>query len=183
MHKGMGGPHLFHVSVRSSDPENQTTVLKVKANIVSLERWRRSRPDAFYLPRALSRIKLRSETEGVIAEDHARKVFGTSGALESAYLGQYRDAKKETRLLVAEYKDAEKAEEIFATFVARMRLARSTPSAFRKFDMAGQEIYLLVRGGRKHFYFLKGLQVVWLSPDASVINDSLIDVLKFFRVF
>ena len=50
MHDGMDGPHLFHVFIKSSDPEKHVTVLKVKADIVPLKTWRDSHPKAFYLP-------------------------------------------------------------------------------------------------------------------------------------
>jgi hypothetical protein len=50
MHEGMDGPHLFHIFVKSSDAEKPVSLLKVKADIVPLETWRRSHPQAFYLP-------------------------------------------------------------------------------------------------------------------------------------
>jgi hypothetical protein len=32
MHKGMGGPHLFEIVVRSNDPQHPEAKLYVKAN-------------------------------------------------------------------------------------------------------------------------------------------------------
>ena len=58
MHDGMDGPHLFHIFVKSSDPQTRVSLLKVKADIVPLETWRRSHPQAFYLPRDVADFPL-----------------------------------------------------------------------------------------------------------------------------
>ncbi len=82
MHEGMGGPHLFHIFVKSSDPENPVTVLKVKADIVPLETWRGSHPKAFYLPRDVTGFKLRSEIVGNDVIDQSDKALGYPGQLK-----------------------------------------------------------------------------------------------------
>ncbi len=183
MHEGMGGPHLFHVFVRSSDPEKPVSVLKVKADIVSLEKWRGSHPNAFYLPRELTEFKLFSEIEGIIAEDQAYEIFGLDEPIENAYLGRYRHEKEETHLLVAEYNDVKKAEAIFSNFVTRMTTEDTTSKVFRKLEIAHKDVYLVTKGTREHYYFQYAHQVVQLSPEISIGKECLLEVLEFLASF
>jgi hypothetical protein len=179
MHEGMGGRHLFHVFVRSSDPEKPVSVLKVRADIVSLETWRRAHPNAFYLPRELTEFKLSSEIEGIIAEEQAYKIFGRDKPIHNAYLGRYRHEKKETHLLVAEYDDVKKAEEIFSKFVTRMTMEDTAAKVFKKMEFAHKDVYLATKGAREYYYFQNADQVVQLSQEISIGEECLLEVLEF----
>jgi hypothetical protein len=178
MHKGMGGPHLFHVFVKSSDPEKPVTVLKVKADIVPLETWRRSHPGAFYLPRDVGGFELRSESVGIESVPQSLRGFGYPGELENAYLGSYRSYEKETRLLVAEYRGVEEAEKNLSKMIQRMKKNPGGSDQPTRREAAGNAVYSFKRGAREHFYFQSANKVFLLFPDSSAAKQSLKDVLK-----
>lgn len=178
MHKGMGGPHLFHIFVKSSDPENPVTVLKVKADIVPLETWRRSHPDAFYLPRNVGGFELRSEIVGIESVPQSLKGFGYPGQPENAYLGSYRSYKKQTRLLVAEYKGVEEAKKNLSKMIERIKENPGGSDQPTRSEAAGNPVYSFKRGLREHFYFQRANKVFLLFPDSSAAKQSLEDVLK-----
>jgi hypothetical protein len=181
MHKGMGGPHLFHVFVKSSDPEKPVTVLKVKADIVPLEAWRSSHPNAFYLPRDVTGFKLRSEIVGNDVIDQSYKAFGYPGQLKYGYVGSYKKHKKETRLLVSEYTDAEEAKELFSKIIEKMKKGVQAPDQFVKKEVAGNSVYSLKKGVNERFYFQSANKVVLLFPDSSVAMQSLEEVLRHIK--
>jgi len=181
MHKGMGGPHLFDIFVKSSDPENPVTVLKVKADIVPLETWRGSHPQAFYLPRDVAGFKLRSEIVGIDVIPQPYKAFGYPGQLKYAYLGSYKKYKKETRLLVSEYTDVEEAEKLFSKMLEKMKKSAPGPNQLMKREVAGKSVYSLNKGVNENFYFQSANKVVLLSPDSSVVMQSLEEVLKHIQ--
>ncbi len=178
MHKGMGGPHLFHVFVKSSDPENPVTALKVKADIVALEQWRRSRPDAFYLPRNVGGFELLSESVGLENIPRSLKGFGYPGQLENAYQGRYRSYEKETRLLVAEYRGVEEANENFSKMIQKLKKIPKGSEQPTRREAADNAVYSFKRGAREHFYFQSANKVFLLFPDSSAAKQSLKDVLK-----
>ncbi len=178
MHEGMGGPHLFHIFVKSSDPEKRVTVLKVKADIVPLETWRSSHPDAFYLPRDLGGFELRSESVGIESVPQSLKGFGYPGQLENAYQGRYRSYQKETRLLVAEYKGVEEAKKNFSKIIQRLEKTSGASDQPTKKEAVGNPVYSFKRGAREHFYFQRANKVFLLFPDSSAAKQSLEDVLK-----
>lgn len=182
MHEGMGGPHLFHIFVKSSDPDNPVTVLKVKADIVSLGTWRHSHPGAFYLPRNLGEFELRSESVGIEVLPQPIKAFGYPGSLNSAYLGKYRKYKKETRLLVAEYTDAEKAGENFYKMIEKMKKIPGESGQPVKREVAGNSVYSFRRGASERFVFQRANRVFLLYPDSSAAVQSLEEVLKHLQV-
>ncbi len=181
MHKGMGGPHLFHVFVKSSDPEKPVTVLKVKADIVPLDTWRGSHPQAFYLPRDVAGFELRSEIVGNDVVDQSYKAFGYPGQLKYGYVGSYKKYKKETRLLVSEYSDVEEAKELFSKMIERMKKSAQVPDQFVKKEVAGNSVYSLKKGVNERFYFQSANKVGLLSPDSSVVMQSLEEVLKHIQ--
>jgi len=181
MHKGMGGPHLFHIFVKSSDPEKPVTVLKVKADIVPLETWRHSHPQAFYLPRDVAGFKLRSEIVGIDVIPRSYKVFAYPGQPRYGYVGSYKNYKKETRLLILEHTDAEEAKELFSKMIERMKKDARASGQLMKREVAGKSVYSLKRGVNEHFYFQSANKVVLLSPDSSVAMQSLEEVLKHIQ--
>lgn len=178
MHKGMGGPHFFHVFVKSSDPDRRVTVLKVKADIVPLEIWRHSHPDAFYLPRKVAEFELRSESVGTDVIPSSLKAFGYPGELKYAYLGRYNKYKKTTRLLVAEYTDAEDAQKNLSKMIEKMK--KSTRASYKliKREVAGNSVYSFKKGMKDLFYFQVANKVCLLFPDSSVALQSLEEVLN-----
>jgi hypothetical protein len=178
MHKGMGGPHLFHVSIKSSDPEKPVTLLKVKADIVSLETWRRSHPDAFYLPRNVAEFELRSESVGTQVIPPSLKTFGYPEDLKYAYKGHYSKFKKQTRLLVAEYTDAEGARKNFTKMLESFKKTTRVSDYLRKSEVAGNSVYSINNSAKEHFFFQYTNKVFMLIPDSSVAMESVEDVLK-----
>ena len=178
MHKGMGGPHLFHVFVKSSDPLNPVTVLKVKADIVALEAWKRSHPDAFYLPRNVGGFDLQSESLGIENIPQSLKGFGYSGQLKNVYQGRYRSYEKETRLLVAEYRDVEEAKKNFLKMIEKLKKIPKGSDQPTRREAAGNAVYSLKRSAKEHFYFQSADKVFLLFPDSSAAKRSLNDVLK-----
>ena len=178
MAKGMGGPHLFHIFVRNSDPENWVTILKVKADIVPLETWRRSHPGAFYLPRKVAGFKLGSESVGIEVIPESLKAFGYPGQPKYAYLGKYRKDKKHTRLLAAEYTDAEAAKKNFSKIVKRLEKITRGSDQLIKREVAGIPVYSFKKGDKENLYFQISEKVFLLFLDRSVATQSLKEVLK-----
>ncbi len=181
MHEGMGGPHLFHISVKSSDPEKPTTVLKVKADIVSLKKWRRSHRDAFYLPRDVAEFELRSESVGVEIIPQSLKPFGYPAELKYAYLGRYKKLKKETRLLAAEYSGVPEAKKNLSKIIEELKKISTESNQLIKKEVAGKTVYSFKKGAKEHFYFQSANRVFLLFPDSSVAMQSLAEVLKHVR--
>jgi hypothetical protein len=179
MHEGMGGPHLFHLFVRSSDPETPITVLKVRADIVPLETWRDAHPRAFYLPRLLAENRLLSEIEGSDAIVQAEKAFGQHPELRNAYLGAYQKVTGDVRLLVAEYADAKRASEILLTTIADTTHTGESTTSLKEMEVQGNKVYSLDKAGQDHFYFQNANHVFRLVPEATVAMQSLSDVLQF----
>ncbi|MEE9611480.1 MAG: hypothetical protein V3W19_09520, partial [Desulfatiglandales bacterium] len=141
MHEGMGGPHLFHVFIKSSDPENPVTTLKVKADIVSLETWKSSHPDAFYLPRKVAEFEMRSESVGLDVIPPSLKAFGYPGGRKYTYLGRYNKNKKTTNLVVAEYNDAMEAKKNFSEMIEKKKKSHKTADTLIKREVEGNSVY------------------------------------------
>lgn len=181
MHEGMGGPHLFEIPVKSSDPEKPTTILKVKGDIVSLKKWRRSHPEAFYLPRELANFKLRFETVGAEIIPKSLKAFANPEDLKNVYLGSYRQLKKETRLLVAEYADAKEAQKNLSIMIEYAKKSTEKPDQLIQKKVAGNAVYFFNKGDSAQFYFQKANKVFLLFPDKSATRQSLDDVLKHIQ--
>jgi hypothetical protein len=181
MHEGMGGPHLFHIFVKSSDPVKPVTVLKVKADIVAMETWRRSHPDAFYLPRNVGGFELLSESVGIENIPKSLKGVGYPGQLKNAYQGSYRSYKKETRLLVGEYSGVEEAKKNLSKMIQRLKKIPKGSDQPTMREAAGNAVYSFKRGAREHFYFQRANKVFLLFPDSSVAKQSLEDVLKHVK--
>lgn len=178
MHKGMGGPHLFHVFIKSSDPDNPVTTLKVKADIVSLEKWKSSHPDAFYLPRKVAEFELRSESVGLDVIPPSLKAFGYPGRVKYAYFGRYNKLKKTINLLVAEYNDDAEAKKNFSGMIEKKKKNPKTADILIKREIAGNSVYSFKKGAKEHFYFQCDNKVLMLFSDKSVAMQSLEEVLK-----
>jgi hypothetical protein len=179
MHQGMGGPHLFHIFVRSSDPENPNKVIKVRADIVPFETWRETHPFAFYLPRHLAEKKLLLEIEGIDAIAQAQTAFGHGYEPENAFLGTYEKAVGETQLLVVELPEANKASEVLAKIVARMKKSNSAANPLKETRVREKSIYSLNEERQELLFFQHANYLIRLSSDPSVATQSLKDVLNF----
>ena len=182
MHEGMDGPHFFHVFIKSSDPEKHVTVLKVKADIVPLETWRSSHPKDFYLPRNVANFPLSMETVGINAMDYADKTFGHRGQMRNAYLGEYTNRKKQTHLLVSEYKDSEKAESLLSGMIARMKADPAVSRQTKRIEVGGNGVYVWKNEAHEFYYFRSRNKVVWLFPDASVARQTLEEIMKYIEI-
>jgi hypothetical protein len=182
MHEGMDGPHLFHIFIKSSDPEKRVTVLKVKADIVSLDIWRRSHPRAFYLPRKVAHLPLRSEIEGFEAMVFARRALGPHGQIQNAYLGRYAKDKQGVHLLVSEYRDSVKAQKLLSQMVTRMEKEAGASYQFRRINVRGNPVYALKNEAHQYFYFQSDNKVVWLFPDEAVARQSLEEVVQHMQM-
>ncbi len=181
MHEGMGGPHLFHIFVNNSDPGNLVTLLKVKADIVPLETWRRSHPGAFYLPREVAGFKLGSETVGIEVIPESLKAFGYPGELKYAYLGKYGKNKKHLRLLAAEYTDAGAAKKNFSKMVERLEKIIKRSGQFIKRDVEGNAVYSFKKGDKENLYFQIADKMFLLFVEGSMATQSLEGVLKHIQ--
>ncbi len=179
MHAGMGGPHLFHIFVRSSDPDNPSKIIKVRADIVPLERWRKTHPSEFYLPRHLAEKQLLLEIEGIDAIAQAQMAFGHGDEFENAFLGTYEKAVGEKQLLVAELREANKAGEVLANFVARIKKSGNSANPLKEIAMGGKSVYSLNEESQELLFFQHKNYVIKLSSDSSVAMQSLKDVLDF----
>lgn len=182
MHDGMGGPHLFHVFVKSSDPEKHVTILKVKADIVPLETWRSSHPGAFYLPRNVADFALRSETVGINAMAYAHKTLGNQEQMRNAYLGEYANRKKKTHLLITEFTDSERAKTLFSEMIAGMQAKLTASKPLKRIEVGGNEVYVWKNKAHEFFYFQSRNKVVWLFPDASVARRSVEEIMKQIEI-
>jgi hypothetical protein len=181
MHKGMGGPHLFHIFVRNSDPENRVIILKVKADIVPLETWKRSHPGAFYLPREVAGFKLGSESVGIEVIPESLKAFGYPEELKYAYLGKYGKNKKHMRLLATEYTDIGAAKKNFSKMVERLEKIGKKSNQIIKRDVAGNTVYSFKKGDKENLYFQIDDKVLLLFVEGSLATQSLEDVLKHIQ--
>jgi len=181
MHKGMGGPHLFHIFVNNSDPGNLVTLLKVKADIVPLETWRRSHPGAFYLPREVAGLKLESETVGIEVIPESLKAFGYPEQLKYAYLGKYRKDKTYARLLAAEYTDVEAVKINFSKIVERLEKITRRSAQLIKRNVEGNAVYSFKKGDKENLYFQIADKVFLLFVEGSVSTKFLEGVLKLIQ--
>jgi hypothetical protein len=182
MHEGMDGPHLFHVFIKSSDPEKHVTVLKVKADIVPLETWRSSHPGAFFLPRNVANFSLGTETVGINAMEYADKTFGHRGQMRNAYLGEYTNRKKRTHLLISEYKDSENAKNLLSGVISRMEADPAVSKQTKRIEVRGNGVYVWKNEAHEFYYFQSRNKVVWLFPDASVARQTLEEIMKYIEI-
>lgn len=181
MHEGMDGPHLFHIFVKSSDSEKRVSLLKVKADIVPLETWRRSNPQGFYLPREVASFPLRSETVGIDAMAYARRVFGRNGQIRNAYVGKYQKDKQQVQLVVSEFTNSEKAKLFLSEVTASMKENSEASKHKGRIEIGGHPVYASKNEEHEFFYFQSGNKVVWLFPDVSVAKQSLEEVMKHIQ--
>jgi hypothetical protein len=194
MHEGMGGPHLFHLFVRSSDPQKPVTILKVKANFVSLEQWRRSHPDAFFFPRKLGVFGLTSETHGYNAIRFAKRILGNGLSLQDAYMGKYRIGgikkapkkrpsrrKEDIRVLCMEFKDAVEADKGLTGIVSRLKNVKQLKRPLLTMDVGGAVVYTASRASTTTYLFQVDNRVVIVSSDIQNSEDFVAEVLRFFN--
>jgi hypothetical protein len=181
MHEGMGGPHLFHIFVTSSDPEQPVTLLKAKADIVPLTTWRTAHPQDFYLPRDVAHFPLRLEIVGIDAMAYARRAFGPHGPIRNAYLGQYAKEKQQMHLLISEYPDAETATGVFSEVISRMQTKSGVARRYSRIEIEGNPVHALQHEAHESFYFQNGNKVVWLFPDAPVAEQSLKEIMTYLQ--
>jgi hypothetical protein len=181
MHEGMDGPHLFHIFVKSSDAERPVSLLKVKADIVPLETWRRSHPQDFYLPREVAHFPLRSETVGIDAMAYARRAFGRHGQIRNAYLGTYQKDKQQVQLVVSEFTDVEKATHVFSEVTTSLKEHSGASKHNGRIEVGGHPVYALKHKAHEFFYFQSDNKMVWLFPDGSVAKQSVEEVMKHIQ--
>jgi hypothetical protein len=181
MHDGMDGPHLFHIFVKSSDPQTRVSLLKVKADIVPLETWRRSHPQAFYLPRHVADFPLLDEVVGVDALDYASKAFGPHGQERNAYLGRYEKDKQHVQLVISEFTDSEQAKGFFSELATSIKEHAGTSLQYRQLQVEGHPVYVLKNEAHEFFYFQRGNKVAWLFPTDSVAEQSLRAVMQHLQ--
>lgn len=182
MHEGMGGPHLFHLFVKSSDPEKRETLLKVRADIVSLEAWKRAYPRAFYLPREVANLPLRMESVGSDPMTNVRRALGPDGQIKNAYLGRYEKNKKEVHVLVSEHTDTEKAAALFSDMLEKMATKPGAANHHTKMDVGGYPVYQSKNTSNEYFYFQSGNKIVWIFPESSVAKQSVKEMMKHIQI-
>lgn len=132
-------------------------------------------------PHRLGGLSLVSEVKGAEALAAINQLHGQEIDVINGYLADYRAAGAQARLWVAIASDGAAAEALTKRMTEKIGEGNSLFTGLTSLSVDGRKVYSAVGGGQRHYYFLAGDKVVWLSVGGTDPDPILKTTLDIYR--
>ena len=134
-------------------------------------------PGRLYFPARLQGLALVDSIGGDAARATLRRMHGKGVAPVDTRIGVYGGEALPTVLYVSHYADSRTASREMRTMVERLGAGSSGFVPRRVFRAAGVQVHEAAGHGQSHYYFARGVQLVWLAAPPDRAADMLAELI------
>lgn len=131
-------------------------------------------------PLSLGQLKLGHALQGEKARDEIHRLHGKAIPFRDALVAHYEGAGGVAMLYVSEAGDEEMARQQVEQMTARIRPGDGAFTHLRERIQGGITVYSSLGQGQVHYYFRRGVRVIWVAADAPVARSALADALRIY---
>jgi hypothetical protein len=130
------------------------------------------------LPQSIGPLRLEQVQSGETAKREVDRLHGKSIAFQKGYIGTYGNGEEAGKLWVSEYDSQDKAAEALEKMAQGVRASGEGGFwHFQEIPIEGIPVYFVVGMGQAHYFFQKGVKVIWLAVDPPVAKPAIRDVI------
>ncbi len=131
------------------------------------------------LPQSVGSLTLQKLQSGEEAKQAINRMHGKELSFKRGYIGIYGGEHGKGTLWVSEYDSEEGAVEDLKKMVQMIRTGdQKTFGHFREMSIEGLPVYLVLGMGQAHYFFQKGMKVIWLAVDPSLAKETIRDLIE-----
>jgi hypothetical protein len=130
------------------------------------------------LPQSIGPLALVKLQSGEEARKEIDRLHGKPLGYREGYIGTYADGDGKAKLWVSEYSSLEEAAKATAKMVQGMKGGKQKNFwHFQEIPIEGVPVYFVVGMGQAHYFFQKGVKVIWLAVDPPLAKQAIRDLL------
>jgi hypothetical protein len=130
------------------------------------------------LPQSIGPLALVKLQSGEEARKEIDRLHGKQLGYREGYIGTYADGDGKAKLWVSEYGSLEEAAKATAKMVQGMKGGEQKNFwHFQEIPIEGVPVYFVVGMGQAHYFFQKGVKVIWLAVDPPLAKQAIRDLL------
>lgn len=130
------------------------------------------------LPQSIGPLTLVKSQSGEEARQEIDRLHGKQLDFRKGYIGTYGGEDRGAKVWVSEYDSDAKASEAFGKMTRKMTLSgQKNFWHFQEIPIEGVPVYFLVGMGQAHYFFQKGIKVIWLAVDPPLAKQAIRDLL------
>jgi hypothetical protein len=130
------------------------------------------------LPQSIGPLALVKLQSGEEARKEIDRLHGKPLGYREGYIGTYAGGDGKAKLWVSEYGSLEEAAKATARMVQGMKGGKQKNFwHFQEIPIEGVPVYFVVGMGQAHYFFQKGVKVIWLAVDPPLAKQAIRDLL------
>lgn len=130
------------------------------------------------LPQSIGTLKLVELQSGEEARREIDRLHGKRLSYLKGYIGTYEDRDGKAKLWVSEYASEVKASEAIGKMVQGMKGKEQKDFwHFQEIPIEGVPVYFVVGMAQAHYFFQKGVKLIWLTVDPPLAKQTIRDLL------
>lgn len=131
------------------------------------------------LPKSIGQFELASSIKGEEAKQSVIALHrGAKMELKEAEIGDYYAGNSQAKLWVGKAKNTSQAKILFKRMTAKISKGTSPFGMPKMKTQKGVKLMEMEAMGQKHYYYVSGDKVVWLSADTALANEAIADVIE-----
>jgi hypothetical protein len=135
------------------------------------------------LPKTIGPLTLERVQSGEEARTYINRLHGKAITFKEGYIGLYNGRKETGKLWVSVYGNLEEAARGVERMAKGVKMSdgRGPFWHFQEKEIERMPVYFAVGLGQTHYFFRKGVMVVWLAVDTSAAEEAIRDLVKKIR--
>ncbi len=131
------------------------------------------------LPETIGAFRLKQVISGKEAKKEIDRLHGKKIGYKAGYIGSYEDGDKKARIWISEYSVKSEAVEGIRRMSQGLKANEGTPFwHFREISIDGLPVYFAVGMGQVHYFFQKGIRIIWLAADPAPARKTIRDLIS-----
>jgi len=131
------------------------------------------------LPQSIGSLRLEKVQSGEEARREIDRLHGKQIDFRRGYIGTYVAENGSGQLWVSEHGSESEAAEAVENMDRSLKQGKQESFwHFRKIMIEQWPVYLAVGMGQVHYFFQKGVRVIWLAVDSPLAKEAIRDALK-----
>ncbi|NIS71011.1 MAG: hypothetical protein GTO12_19355 [Proteobacteria bacterium] len=130
------------------------------------------------LPQSIGPLRLEQFQSGEEARREIDQLHGKRINFRAGYIGTYGGADGKAKLWVSDYDSENEAIEAIGRMAQRLQTSEERGFwHFREIAIEGLPVFFVVGMGQAHYFFQKGVRLIWLAVDPSLAKVAIRDLI------
>lgn len=133
------------------------------------------------VPQELAGLPLTHSQKGTEARAEIERLHGKSIPIRDGFVAHYGTQPPVAMLYVSQARDEQVAQQQVDLMTTRIRASDGPFTHLRESTRFGLTVYSTLGQGQVHYYFRRGVTVVWVAADPTIAQPALADAVRKLR--